>query len=373
MQNQNRTMALRSLASLALTLGVCLSSHALVWQTKIDVTGISSENYDLAISPLRAHVAYEHAGHVYYATRTPWDAAWTTVDLGSGATPSVALGPDGTAYVAFQNGGTIHVASSADAWAATPVVAGSYGSLDVDGSGVLHLMLEGNYDGDGYTEIALVQNAGSGWSDLAVLHDGWYDSGYGNYFSQMSLAALPGSGYVYSLEISNWGGRASWSSRYPSAIVPGGNNTWMEVGWNAGSELSRQAISAGDDRLGFAFATSGTVYASTCTGGIWSGFESLGAGGQATVDAKNGVAVAFQNGGVLRFAKDGAVETVLFEGAEVRGIRPFLVSQGEEYFLLYRDEQGTLSLLTTAVVPEPSTVACLVAGALLAVTRRRKH
>ncbi len=373
MQIQNPLKALRSLASLALSLGMCLSAQALVWQTKFDLTSISSENYDLAIGPLRAHVAYEHAGHVYYATRTPWDSDWTTVDLGPGATPSVALGPDGTAHVAFVNAGSIHVASSADGWASAPVAAGLYGSLDVDGSGVLHLMLEGNYDGDGYTEIALVQNAGSGWSDLSVLHDGWYDSGSGNYFSQMSLAALPGSGYVYALESANWGGKVSWSAKYPSAIVPGGNNTSMEVGWNAGSELSRQAIAAGDGLLGFTFATGGTVYASTCTAGIWSGFESLGAGGQATVDAKNGVAVAFQNGGVLRFAKDGSVETVLFEGAEVRGIRPFLVSEGEEYFLLYRDEQGTLSLLTTAAVPEPGAVTCLLAGALLTAARRRKR
>ena len=175
MQYQHSPKALRSLASLALLLGVCLSAQALVWQTKFDLTSISSENYDLAIGPLRAHVAYEHAGRIYYATRTPWDSDWTTVDLGSGATPSVALGPDGTAYVAFEKSGNIHVASSAFGWLSTPVAAGSYGSLDVDGNGVLHLMLEGNYDGDGYTEIALVQNEGSGWSDLAILHDGWFD------------------------------------------------------------------------------------------------------------------------------------------------------------------------------------------------------
>ena len=115
------------------------------------------------------------------------------------------------------------------------------------------------------------------------------------------------------------------------------------------------------------------MYTSTYTGGIWSGFASLGSGGQATVDARNGVAVAFQNGGALRFAKDGVVDTILFEEAEVRGIRPFLASAGEDYFLLYRDERGTLTLLTTAAVPEPGTVACLVVGALLMATRRRKR
>ena len=147
----------------------------------------------------------------------------------------------------------------------------------------------------------------------------------------------------------------------------------MEVDWNAGSELTRQAISAGEDHLGFVLATSGNVYMSTYTSGTWSEFEWLGAGGQATVDAKNGVAVAFQNSGVLRFAKDGLVENVTFEGADVRGIRPFLTSEGEEYFLLYRDEQGMLTLLTTAVVPEPGTIACVVAGTLLIAARRRKR
>jgi len=367
-----RTVALAALAGLALV-GRVNAGMMTEWQEKQTIGNIDSDNYDLAIGGGKAHVAYQNGGNVYYTSRGVNESNWSAPKLiGAGMSPSIAVNGSGGAHVAYQNAGTIYESAAGNGWLPVSVGGGSYGSLGTSGNGTRHLLIEGNYDGDSYAEIGYSSNSGSGWSGIGVLHDGAYGDGSGNYFGQVSVAGAAGGGFVYAMESQAWGGRASWSAKYPSAIVPGGAGASMEVGWNTGSSLSRRAIAAGADGVGFAFSSGGAVYVNVMMEGEWVGFMAVGAGSGASVDMSNGLAVAYADGGSLMFY-DGLLSTPIeVAGMGLMGTNPLLSGDGKDLFVLYRDGDGKLSLASTTIVPEPAGVWMVMVGAGAALLRRRR-
>jgi hypothetical protein len=356
----------------------CSAAAAVTWQHKFDIATIDTDNYAFGLSNNKAHVVYETGGNVYYASRGKGESEWTTRHIGSGSAPSMAVSESGNVYIAYNNGGTIYETSNTSGWNAQSVAAGNYGSIDLSENGTRHLLIEGNADGDGYNEISYASNTGSGWSSASIIQDGWYEGSYraGNYYNQSSLAARSDGSYVYGLEISNWGGQASWSEKAPSVIVPGGVNNGMSVGWNTGSQLSRKSVACGDAGIGFVFSTGGSVYTSLCGTGGWTSFVNIGAGSQASIDVSDRAWIAYMNGGNLMLHDGTTSGTIDFEGTTLTGYNPFIKSAGEDLFLLYRDTQGKLTFAMTASndVPEPGSLVALAAGmtGLLGFARRRK-
>jgi len=335
---------------------------------------IDSDNYDMAIGGGQAHVAYQNGGSIYYTSRGLHSAQWSSpILIGSGTTPSIAAGPGGAVHIAYQNGGNIFESASGNGFSSNVVSPGSYGSIGVSANGTRHLLIEGNFDGDGYVEIGHRSNGGAGWSPVAILHDGAYADGSGNYFGQSSLAARADGSFAYALEQQVWGGKASWSNKYPSAIIPGGPGASMGVDWNIGSNISRNAIADGPDGVGFVFSTGGTVYANVMMGGDWVGFLPIGTGSQASADMSIGLASAFSDGGKIMLF-DGLVTTQIeVDSVGLIGSNPIIGGDGTDLYVLYRDGSGSLDLVTTVVTPEPGTVATILTGAGVLLLRRRSR
>ncbi|NQT92862.1 MAG: PEP-CTERM sorting domain-containing protein [Lentisphaerae bacterium] len=354
----------------AVMLLVC-PGFAAVWNQNETIAPIGSTNYDLAVAGGKIHLAYETGGNVYYTARSFASDTWSgPTQIGAGALPSITASPGGAAYVAYTSGADIMEATSAGGWSPSAVSTGLNGSLDLDGAGTRHLLIRGNFDGDGYKEIRYMSNAGAGWSAPTLLHDGWYDSGSGNYYEQTSLAATD-SGYVYSVESANWGGKVSWSSKAANAIIPGPDpDVGMGVGYSAGSQLRANAIDAGSSGIAYAFSASGTVYMNSFNGTAWGSFSNLGAGGEASVDTDNGVNVAFVAGGLLKLYDGASNATINFESTDLTGTGPIIEGAGDDLFVLYRDTAGDLRLLST--VPEPATMSLFALGGL-AILRRRSR
>lgn len=375
MSRQSRVLTLCVLAGIA-CFTLIGSALAADWQNYLVVGSIDSNNYDLALSEGKAHVVYENAGNVYYTYATADDTTWHTQLIGAGGNPSIATTDAGEAYVVYSNAGTIYEATSSSNWTSSAIGSGSVATIDLAG-GVRQVLIEGNFDGDGYAEIAHASNSGSGWSSPEVIQDGWYYDHQGNYFGQSSITALENGGYAYALESQGWYGNATDSQKYPSLVIPGVDGVNMGVGYNTGSQLTRNAVCSGNNSIGYAFSTGGSVYQNAYTGGAWTGFTNLGAGSDASC-ATGGV--AFVRDGKLMFWDGNTVNSVSYQGLDLTGSMPVLWADHDQ-FMLFKDNTGNLAFTfninpSSPSVPEPGSMAALASGLVgLTVTmfkRRRK-
>ena len=340
-----------------------------------EIGNISTNNYDIAISSTTIHVAYESDGKIYYVSRLKTGSTWTApVEIAGGRAPSISISPTGTPHVVYgTTTSQIYEATSSGAWAPTYLFNGNYASLDYDGSGTAHLLIEGNFDGDSHVEFGYSSNPGSGWSAMTILNDGWYDSGYGYYFGQSDLAGTP-SGYAYSFEFSNWQGRASWSEKSAQATGPGSASTSSpSLAWNTGASLGRNAIdfeSGGEG--GFVYSTGGNIYYHKFNGTAWGGQTFVGAGSDASIDLDYDFNIAYVGNLSKLYTFNGVnSELVQLDGNDLTGTKPIIEGDDNYLYLLFKDSSNKLQLVTT--IPEPSTIALLVfAGSLSAILRRRK-
>lgn len=359
-----------------LALLLAVGAQAATWNFYSVVDNIDSNNYDLAISENKAHVVYEKAGQIYYATASASDTTWRSQLIGAGTNASIAATESGDAYIVYSNNGSIYESTSAGNWASSVIGAGSVATIDVPRTGgVRHVLIEGDADGNGRTDFSHIANSGTGWGASELIQSGYYDSGSGYYVGQSSITALSNGGYAYALEAQGWGGSASWSTKYPSAIIPGVSDTNMGVEWNTGSQLTRNAISSYGDVVGYTFATGGHVYGNAYMGGSWTGFQDLGTGSDASGSMSEGGGVAFVRDGKLMFWDGTATSTVSYNGTDLTGSLPVLYG-AHESFILFKDNSGNLAFTMTSPVPEPGSMAALASGLVglstFAIRRRRR-
>jgi len=336
----------------------------------LQIDAAEAGKYDFAITEAAAHVAYVKQGQVYYATITASNLTWQITSLGAGDWPSIAGNRAGDVSLVYSNAGNIYEASNFNAWTPTVIGQGTKPSISSNYFGPgFHLLVEGNYDSDGYTEIVHSFNAGSGWSPFETLLDGWYDSGSGNYYGQSSIAVLMDGSYAIAYEFQNWGGRASWSNKEAVASGSSIGSTSVSTGWNNSIVLSRRAIASVSDEnpmAAYGCSIDGQIYAAFYDGTQWQWLSGLGTGGAPSISW--GGAAFTGSDGNMRFVRvdEGQVylENITYGGANLAGSDPIIWAIPEgDVFVLFRDGQGNLQF-GISTIPEPNTLAPMFFGLL---------
>ncbi|MGB9588520.1 MAG: hypothetical protein ACPL7O_10115, partial [Armatimonadota bacterium] len=241
-------------------------------------SSVDNNQYDFALTSGAAHVVYQKSGNVYYAYATTDNLSWATVSLGPGNWPTIASDVQGHVMIAYENGGTIYGIEAHNSLTPTPVLTGVSGGRPVLSSPFFtagwQMSVEGNFDGDGYVEVARMTNFGVGWSQPEVLLDGWYDTGQGYYYGQSSIAAFADQSYALGHEFQNWGGRASWSEKSAVVTGPGTDSIARSTSWNGAVQLSRRSVHCiaddGSAKAVFAFALDNSIYVAINEGSGWS-------------------------------------------------------------------------------------------------------
>lgn len=341
---------------LPLVLAACLflpgiAAAAPAWQQVQTIAAIDSSAYDLAVAGGKVHVAYQTGGKIYYAFRRLTGMGWTIREIGTGATPSIAANDTAT-YLAYANGGSIYLASSVNAWTPTLVTAGTYGSLGCEGNGTLRLLVEGNFDGDPYDEFRYLFTDQSGWSAPVLIQDGWFSPGSGGeYFRESSLCMKPGGGYYYAFCQNHWGTKASWSFSSMVASATFGFSYDSALGQYPSGNMTRQSITSGSAGTAMTFTFYGNVYRTVQGGSSWGAAVNLGAGSAPTIDASNGLQIAYANGGTL-YTYDTVATSVSVGGTALTGSNPFIAGDGTDHFILYKNTGNQLALVgTTTLIP----------------------
>ncbi|MDH7602677.1 MAG: PEP-CTERM sorting domain-containing protein [Armatimonadota bacterium] len=374
-------------AVLASVVIISAPAAALDLDLLLPVGSADEHQYDFATTPGAAHVVYRSGGNVYYATISKDNMNWSVRSLGPGNWPTVAGNAYGQVVVAYENGGTIYEVGPHNGWVPSAVVSGISGGKPVISSPFFasgwQMVITGNCDGDSYAEVVRVANSGSGWSSPQVLLDGWYDSGFGNYYPQAGIAAFADGSYALAYEADNWGGRASWSDKWVG-VSGVGPNFGVGADWYASLQLSRRPVSAISEgslpgKAVFACSVNNRIYAGINDGSGWVWLLSNYDGGSAPAVSWSGGVFA-DAGGVLRFVTSDdqgiVIEPLVYQGTNLTGSAPLIWAM-EDKFFLFRDPSGVLQLGASFVnvVPEPASLVSLFVGVagFLGVSARRKN
>ncbi len=374
------------LVSAFLALFLCSPATALDLDLLLPVGSADEAQYDFATTSGAGHVVYRSGGDVYYATISKDNMNWTVRNLGPGNWPTVTSNVYGEIVVAYENGGVIYEVGPHNNWAPSAVISGIYGGKPILSSPFFasgwQMLVTGNLDGDGYAEVVRVSNSGSGWSAPEMLLDGWYDSGYGNYYPQASIAAFADGSYALAFEAQNWGGRATWSNKWVG-VTGLGPAFGVDTDWYASIQLSRRAVSPISEdtsaKAVFACAVNNRIYAAVNEGSGWTWLLNGYDGGSAPALSWSGGVFA-DTGGVLRFVTSTdqglVIEPLVYQGVNLTGSSPLIWAM-EDKFFLFQDPNGVLQLGASFVnvVPEPTSLVSLLVGAAgsLGVIVHRKN
>lgn len=338
-------------------------------------SSLDSDQYDFALTPGAAHVVYQKGGNVYYAYATKDNLTWTTVNLGQGNWPTIASDNQGHVMIAYANGQTIYGIEVHNGLTANPILTGVSGGKPVLSSPFFtpgwQMSVEGNFDGDSYTEVARLTNFGGGWSQPEILLDGWYDSGQGNYYAQSSIAAFADHSYALAYQFSNWGGNVNWSDKSAVVSGPGTHSIAKSTNWYGAIQISRRAVHCiandGSAKAVFAFAIGNSIYVALDEGSGWSWLIDGNITGSApAVSWKGGTYV--DTSGVLHFISsedEGQLsdDTLWYQNQALSGSNP-LVSAMDDKFFLFKDPNNNLMFGAkfADVVPEPGSIMTLFTG-----------
>lgn len=338
-------------------------------------SSVDNNQYDFALTSGAAHVVYQKSGNVYYAYATKDSLTWATVSLGPGNWPTIASDVQGHVMIAYENGGTIYGIEVHNGLTPTSILTGVPGAKPVLSSPFFtpgwQMSVEGNFDGDGYTEVAHLTNFGLGWSQPEVLLDGWYDTGQGYYYGQSSIAAFADHSYALAYEFQNWGGRVSWSERSAVVSGPATHSIARSTSWTGAVQLSRRSVHCiaedGSAKAIFAFALDNSIYVAIDEGSGWSWLIEGSITGSAPAVSWTGGTYA-DTSGVLHFITsedEGQLtdDTLWYEDQVLSGVNPLVVAM-EDKFFLFRDPNDNLMFGAqfADVVPEPGSVLTLFTG-----------
>lgn len=338
-------------------------------------SSVDNNQYDFALTPGAAHVVYQKSGNVYYAYATKNNTTWTTVSLGPGNWPTIASDVQGHVMIAYENGGTIYGIEAHNSLTPTSILTGVSGAKPVLSSPFFtpgwQMSVEGNFDGDGYAEVARLTNFGVGWSQPEVLLDGWYDTGQGYYYGQSSIAAFANHSYALAYEFQNWGGKASWSEKSAVVSGPATDSIARGASWYSAVQLSRRSVHCiaedGSARAAFAFAIDNSIYVAIDEGSGWSWLIEGSITGSAPAVSWTGGTYT-DTSGVLHFITsedEGQLsdDTLWYEDRVLSGVNPLVVAM-EDKFFLFRDSNDNLMFGAkfANVVPEPGSVLTLFTG-----------
>lgn len=368
---------LTSLLALGGALAGALPVSAQTWTwTENSVIAPSATRYDLAVSGSTVYVAYENSGTIYVTSRTGSGNWSSPTTIGAGSAPSITVS-GATVNLAFVNSSTVQVATYSGSWSAASSLGNINGTtrvmLRTDGAGTMYLLSEGSGT-SGRGSLDLATNTGSGWGSFTNLAYGWYDSGSGLYYHQGILATGAGTGYRLGLEVDNWGGQASWSSK---ALTTSGfsSDSSMGYGWNSSGLLGNSALALGTGGNAiFGHVVSGTGYIDLYNGTTWAGAASLGSATYVSVGYFEETPFAiYASGGQLYQTVGGAPSAVAVGETSLSGSSPLLFTWGDQNaMMLYLD--GSNQLVLASAVPEPAAyAACAGLLALAAVAWRRRR
>jgi uncharacterized repeat protein (TIGR01451 family) len=151
---------------------------------------------DLAADPGTGalHAVYERAGNIYYWSQSGTSGGEEHVAAGNG--PAVAVDAGGVPHVVFIASGVVsYTKRTEEGWEAPAAIhSGSYADIDVDPSGTVHIVYQGDTDGGGYDDIGYTNNSGGSFAAPVVAINGWYEywgsgSATGRYYSLPSIKA----------------------------------------------------------------------------------------------------------------------------------------------------------------------------------------
>ncbi|MEM4710897.1 MAG: hypothetical protein QXL18_03055 [Candidatus Woesearchaeota archaeon] len=276
------------------------SSSVFAWN--IATVG-NAENVDIVIDNNGIlHRVYEYNGNIYYSNS---DTNTETL-VSDGFKPSIAVGNDNKPQIAFIKNNNLYYAKKTTSW---NIVDSDINVNSVDiavkSNNMPVFAVSGNYDGDGYNELAYITYDGTDFY-ATIFADGFYDSDarYGNYVSTPSIALDSNDKYYIAFMSENWGGQASWSDKNIALISDSsnGNDGSPSYSWGSGLNINKNSIVADNGNIYITYSVDGNVkFARPYP---WNNIT-IASGGNSAIDAKNNrIGIVYEHNGNIYYTEN---------------------------------------------------------------------
>lgn len=266
---------------------------------------------DVVFDGANAQVVYERSATIYYYN----SGSGTEQAVAAGTNPQIDYDSTGAPHVAFESGNNIYYTYLESAGWTTPVLVtgGNTPSIAVDDNDDVHIAFSVDTDGEGYKDVAYINNVGGSFGSVTRVLDSYYRY----YFYNPSLAVdSDGNYHIVSTHHSMYCG---WGCYHTYYAIYATNKAGVSGSTSpARSSIEKNSVVVDDDdNVHIAYTSGGNVRYTSPSPWVE---QTVGAGSKATIDADGSkVAITYENAGSIYYA----------EKTDTGFTAPDLVSAGE--------------------------------------------